>query len=95
MTNLRFADDIDLLRQTRGELLDLTQRLDATSQKYGMEVSGGKSKIMVASRNDNGKAHDEITMNGEALEEVTSFKYLGGTITTDVTSESEVKKRRK
>ena len=35
---LRFADDIDLMGGSNGELQDLTNRLEDTATAYGMEV---------------------------------------------------------
>ena len=45
-TQLRFADDIDLIRGSNGELQDLIRRLVDRATAYGMEVSTKKSKIM-------------------------------------------------
>ena len=88
--NLRFADDIDLIAGTNEELQNLTDRLHNSATAFGMEVSTEKSKIMV---NTNNRTQDEykITMNGHPLEEVTKFKYLGPTITSDGTSSHEIK----
>ena len=47
--NLRFADDIDLMGKTETELQELTSRLDNAANKYGMEISAEKSKILVNS----------------------------------------------
>ena len=94
ITNLRFADDIDLLAGSRSELEDLTKRLDTTARKYGMEISGEKSKIMITSkRKDNDDNREEIHVDDHTLDEVKSFQYLGSTITEDVSSETEIKKR--
>jgi hypothetical protein len=90
ISNLRFADDIDLLGGSNAELQDLTNRLTTSAGSHGMEVSSEKSKVMVNSDRD---AHAEITMNGEKLEEVDQFKYLGSTLTKDGRSTSEVKIR--
>ncbi|KAH3717936.1 hypothetical protein DPMN_060732 [Dreissena polymorpha] len=51
-----------------------------------MEVSKNKSKIMV---NSTINIIADIIMNGEKLYEVTSFKYLGATMSTDGTSTAE------
>ena len=44
MSNLRFADDIDLMGGSNEELQDLTNRLTQSSRAYGMEVSSEKAK---------------------------------------------------
>ena len=43
VTNLRFADDIDGLAGNEQELASLVERLDNTSQAYGMEISAEKT----------------------------------------------------
>ena len=55
-----------------------------------MEVSTEKSKIMTNSTNN---ISADINMNGQRLEEVTSFKYLGGTLWRDGTCTAEVRIR--
>ena len=88
--NLRFADDIDLMGGSNNELQDLTNRLADTSGAYGMEVSCEKSKVMVNSANNTAA---QITMNGQQLEEMDAFKYLGATLTKDGQSTIEIKTR--
>ncbi len=89
ITNLRFADDIDGLAGREDELAKLVERLDRTSTAYGMEISAEKTKLMT--NNTNGIS-TEIQVNGQKLETVTSFKYLGSVV-TDEGSKSEVKSR--
>ena len=89
--NLRFADDIDLMAGSEAELQDLTTRLEKAAGRYGMEISSEKSKIMVNSNTH--QAATSITLNGQMLEEVDSFKYLGATLTKDGSSVKEVKAR--
>ena len=50
--------------------------LQGFTRAYGMEVSAEKNKVMTNSTNNIGA---DIIMNGQNLEEVTSFKYLGAT----------------
>lgn len=88
--NLRFADDIDLLAGSNEELQHLTDRLNVSAAAFGMEISTSKSKIMV---NTVRGSHAYITINGEALEEVKKFKYLGAVIASDGTSIHEIKSR--
>ena len=60
-----------------GELQDLTNRLVERATAYGMDVNTEKSKIMTNSTNN---ISADISMNGQWLEEVTCFKYLGATL---------------
>ena len=69
------------------EILDLTNRLVERATAYGMEVSTEKSKIMTNSANN---IIADISMNGQKLEVVTSFKYHGATLHKDGTLSSEV-----
>ena len=89
ITNLRFADDIDGLALKEEELASLVDRLDTTSAAFGMEISGEKTKLMT--NNANGISID-IRINGEKLDEVDSFKYLGAVV-TDQGSKPEVLSR--
>ena len=55
-----------------------------------MEDSSEKSKIVVKSTNN---TPARIQMNGQLLEEVDAFKYLGSTLTKDGRSTKEIKTR--
>ena len=74
ITNLRFADDTDGLAGEEEELAKLVQRLDKASIAYGMEISAEKTKLMA---NNASGINTEIKVNGQKLETVTSFRYLG------------------
>ena len=47
---------------------------------YGMEVGAEKTKLMT---NNTSSINTEIKVNGQTLETVTSFKYLGSVITDE------------
>ena len=74
ITNLRFADDIDGLAGEEEELANLVECLDKASTAYSMEISAEKTKLMT---NNTSSINTEIKVNGQKLETVTSFKYLG------------------
>ena len=78
ITTLRFADDIDGLAGEEEELAKLVERLDKASTAYGMEISAEKTKLMKI--NTSG-INTVIKVNGQKLDTVTSFKYLGSVIT--------------
>ena len=72
ITNLRFADDIDGLAGEEEELAKLLERLDKASTAYGMEISVEKNKLIT---NNTSGINNEIKVNGQKLETVTSFQY--------------------
>ena len=74
ITNLRFADDIDSLAGEEEELAKLVQSVDKASTAYGMEISAEEAKLMT---NNTIGINTEIKVNGQKLETVTSFRYLG------------------
>ena len=78
ITNLRFADNIDGLAEKEGELANFVERLQKASTAYIMEISAKKTKLMT---NNTSGINTDIKVNGQKLETVTSFKYLGSVIT--------------
>ena len=56
----------------------LVECLDEASTAYGMEISAEKTKLMA---NNTRGINAHIKVNGQKLETVTSFKYLGSVIT--------------
>ena len=80
INNLRFADDIDLIARTEEELQEQITTLERRARAYGMEISAENSRIALRTT---------ILMNGESLEEVTSFKYLGSIISSKSHSTEE------
>ena len=47
ISNLIFADDIDLIAGNTQELQALTDKLSNNASKYGMEISIEKSKVII------------------------------------------------
>ena len=60
------------------ELAKLVECLDKASTAYGKEISAEKTKLIT---NNTSGINTEIKVNGQKLETVTSFKYLGSVIT--------------
>ena len=80
ITNLHFADNVDGLVREEEELANLVEHLDKASTACGMEISAEKTKLMT---NNTSGINTEIKVNGQKLETVTSFKYLGSVITDE------------
>ena len=62
------------------ELGKLVERLDKAATAYGMEINAEKTKLMT---NNTSGINTGIRVNGQKLETITSFKYLGSVITDE------------
>ena len=60
-------------------MANLVEHLDKTSTAYSMEISAENTKLMTNTSGIN----TEIKVNGQKLQTVTSFKYLGSFITDE------------
>ena len=87
VTNLRYADDTTLLAGTKEDLIELVERVRRASEKAGLYLNVGKTKVMTTG--DIG----EVTVDGKDIEVVTKFVFLGALITKDGLCEKEVRRR--
>ena len=75
--NLCFADYINGLVGEEEELTKLVQQLYKAFTAYSMEISAEKTKLVT---NNTSSIDKEVKVNGQKLETVTSFKYLGSVV---------------
>ena len=87
VTNLRYADDTTLLAGTKEDLTELVERVRRASEKAGLYLNVGKTKVMTTG--DIG----EVTVDGKDIEVVTKKNFLGALITKDGLCEKEVRRR--
>ena len=80
---------IGLVHDVEAELANLIECLDKASTTYGMEIRAEKTKLMT---NNTSGINTDIKVNGQKLETVTSFKYLGS-VMTDKGSKPEILSR--
>ena len=90
ITNLRYADDTTLICGSREELLELLKRIKEASEERGLLLNAKKTKIMVLDRNSTG---EEFFIDGQQIEEVKQFDYLGSMINNNGDSTTEIKRR--
>jgi hypothetical protein len=88
---LRFADDQAMLASTQEKLQEMMNHLESNSQEYGMKINTKKTKVMKISRNK--ETTVTIIINGEKVEQVGEFCYLGSVVTTDAKCHSEIRRR--
>ncbi|VDP27625.1 unnamed protein product, partial [Schistosoma mattheei] len=89
LDDLDFADDLALLSQSQQQMQDKTTSVAAASAAVGLNIHKGKSKILRC----NTKLTNPITIDGEDLEDVKTFTYLGSIIDEQGVSDADVKSR--
>ena len=84
INNLRYADDTTLLAESKEELKSLLMKVKEESEKVGLKLNIGKTKIM---------ASGPITswQIDETVETVGDFIFLGSKITADGDCSHELK----
>ena len=86
INNLRYADDTTLMAETKEVLKSLLIRVKEESEKAGLKLNIQKTKITASS---------PITswqIDGETMETVTDFLFLGSKITADGDCSQEIKR---
>ena len=86
INNLRYAEDTILLAESEEELKILPRKVKEESKKAGLKLNIHKTKIV---------ASDPITswqIDGETMETVTDFIFLGSKITEDGDCSHEIKR---
>ena len=84
INNLRYADDTTLMADSEEELKSLLMKVKEESEKVGLKLN--KTKIM---------ASGPITsweIDGETMETVSDFIFLGSRITADADCSHEIKR---
>ena len=86
INNLRYADDNTLMAESEEELKSLLMKVKEESEKVGLKLNIQKTKIM---------ASGPITswgIDGETVEAVSDFVFLGSKITADGDCSHEIEK---
>ena len=86
INNLRYADDTTLMAESKEELKRLLRKLKEESEKVGFKLNIQKMKIMASS---------SITLwqvDGETMETVRDFIFLGSKITAGGGCSHEIKR---
>ena len=76
INQLLFADDTALVADSEEKLCRLVSEFGRVCERRKFRVNVGKSKVMRCSRYSNGDLM-HVILNGEPLEELDCFKYLG------------------
>ena len=85
INNLRYADDTTLMAKSE-ELKSLLMKVKEESEKVGLKLNIQKTKIMASS------SITSWQIDGEAMETMTDFIFLGSKITADGDCNHEIKR---
>uniref|UniRef100_A0A4W2E2U8 RNA-directed DNA polymerase n=1 Tax=Bos indicus x Bos taurus TaxID=30522 RepID=A0A4W2E2U8_BOBOX len=87
INNLRYADDTTLMAESEEELKSLLMKVKVESEKVGLKLNIQKTKIMASG------PIISWEIDGETVETVSDFIFLGFKITADTDCSHEIKRR--
>ena len=85
--NLRYADDTTLMAESEEEVKNLLMKVKEESEEVGLKLNIQKTKIIASSPISSWKT------DGEIVETVADFIFLGSKITADGDCSHEIKRR--
>ncbi|KAI5728388.1 hypothetical protein M8J77_014772 [Diaphorina citri] len=88
--NIKYADDQAVLAESEEELQRMLVNIHETGIRYGMKINVGKTKVMRVGKTEE---RVNIKLEGESLEQVENFKYLGGKIYSNGSCTTEIRSR--
>ena len=86
INNLRYADDTTLMAESEEELKSVLMKVKEESEKAGLRLNIQKMKIMASI------PIPSWQIDGETMETVTDFIFLGSKITADGDCSQEIKR---
>ena len=87
INNLRYADDTTLMAGSKEELKSLLMKVKVESEKVDLKLNIQKKKIMASG------PIASWQIDGETVETVSDFIFLGSKITADGDCSREIKRR--
>ena len=85
LNNFRYADDTTLMAESEEELKSLLMRVKKESERTGLKLNTEKTKIMASG------PIISWQIEGEKVEAVTDFLFLGSKVTADGDSSHEIR----
>ena len=87
ISNLRYADNTTLIAESEEELKSLLMKVKEESEKVGLKLNIQKMKVMASGPTTSWE------IDGETVETVSDFIFLGSKITADGNCGHEMKRR--
>ena len=86
INNLRYANDTTLMAESKEEIKSLLMKVKKESEKAGLKLNIQKTKIRASGPNTSWE------IDGETMETVTDFIFLGSQITADGDCSHQIKR---
>jgi hypothetical protein len=90
---LAYVNDVNLLGDNIDPMKKSTETLIDASNEIGLEINVEKTKYMLLSRHQNVGRNRDIKIANRSFGNVSQFRYLGTTITSQNLIEEEIKRR--
>ena len=87
INNLRYADDTTLMAESEEELKSLLMKVKVESENVGLKLNIHTTKLMASS------PITSLQIDGETVERVSDFIFLGSKITADGDCSHAIKRR--
>ncbi|XP_062408364.1 uncharacterized protein LOC134099491 [Sardina pilchardus] len=89
LDDLDFADDLALVSHSQQWMQEKTSTAAANSTHLGLNIHKGKSKVLKVNTNNT----KPILLEGEALDELNNFTYLGSIVNKQGGADTDVRQR--
>ena len=91
VSRMRYADDTALLESSKEGIANLSHAVNEAGKNLNLRLNVKKTKLLVAGKKPESKYN--ISIDGEEVEEVERFKYLGSIKTSTADCTSDIKAR--
>uniref|UniRef100_A0A8D8TDU0 Craniofacial development protein 2 n=1 Tax=Cacopsylla melanoneura TaxID=428564 RepID=A0A8D8TDU0_9HEMI len=90
LKNIKYADDQAVLAESERALQIMIDNINEAGRRYGMKINAGKTKVMKI-----GKTEErlQLILEGQELDQVEKFRYLGGMILSNGSCTEEIRSR--
>jgi hypothetical protein len=90
---LAYADDVNLLGDNIDTVNESADPLIGASKEVGLEVNVENTKYMLVPHDQNPDQNRDIETGHKSFQNVSQFKYLGMTVTSQNSIQREIKRR--
>uniref|UniRef100_A0A0P4W0B7 Reverse transcriptase domain-containing protein n=1 Tax=Scylla olivacea TaxID=85551 RepID=A0A0P4W0B7_SCYOL len=92
VNNIRYVDDTVLIVDTEEKLQRLVDRLDEECRRVGLKINIGKTDVMGVTKRKE-QLRMNVNIDGQAVKQGRSFRYLGSLVDKDGRSDVEIRSR--